>query len=439
MEPGNGPSEQGTLPSHTESTHHATTERELLIQSNNSSDPIASQQRHPSASNLRPSAILELVEGEAPPHEGHEDESTNDAPNTRKLEECHAISTSASSLPVSRAPQACTDDRSYPIPQCLEDLSRLKQLSLRPNTFELLSEAFRASLCVIRCLRAVIRLHGMYACCGNMEQLRNRDTLGSSDAEALSLAASIMEKQMEFIADETAYDSLMKWPNTASETHGCVSVPSVQPGTHCTEGELTTDALPDTTSSPVIGMDAAKSMHGVTTTRNGQIKAVAATPEISELPPSTGPTSNGVLEYELSVCKALLLLQQLKPNSYSTVEESPTPPSLSPQSALSPRAAHRTMVPAPHSASFNTKKLMGLSAYRSGVPPDAIVDVLLRVRLLQGSQQLLRADFARLLHQQRKHQQQLKSAVQTTVMKLEAERDALLGRMQKLSTAVNRK
>ncbi|KAL8274317.1 hypothetical protein Esti_001771 [Eimeria stiedai] len=299
---------------------------------------------------------------------------------------------------------------------------------LSPDSFNSLAEAFRSSLHVVRCLRTAVRLlQGTERCdvrTWGTQGNQNGDEQQGLPPDAAFTAAKLIASQEAFVAEEAAYARLLgeaangrpvpdagasappgeKSAAEATDTHEAAAAVTclVDEGFLKDPAPLTGDLLP-------VGK---RSTEHLTATSAGSINAPSA------------------LEYELSVCKALLLLQQLTPSCPTTIEEVLTPscpplvPSLlidRPRTVLEKRARTESL---PHKNDTASKLLL---------------DALLRVRLLQGTQQLLRADFLKLLHEQRRQHQQLQQAVQATVTKLEAERDTLLGRMQKLSAVVNRK
>ncbi|KAL8446251.1 hypothetical protein Emed_005206 [Eimeria media] len=233
---------------------------------------------------------------------------------------------------------------------------------LSPESFKSLGEAFQSSLRVIRCLRTALQLLHFTERCDDDKQQR-------LPADAATTAAKLIASQKAFVAEEDAYAHLLEERSTE------------------------------------------------------QGKGLIHPLRVSSAGSSNAPNA---LEYELSVCKALLLLQQLTPSSVTTTEDILTP--------SCPPLASSLLFDRPTS---NSEKNACMQS--NGAVSKRVLDALLRVRLLQGTQQLLRADFLKLLHEQRRQHQQLQQAVQATVTKLEAERDTLLGRMQKLSAVVNRK
>ncbi|CDJ49427.1 hypothetical protein, conserved [Eimeria brunetti] len=323
--------------------------------------------------------------------------------------------------------------------ECLEDLSQLEKLDLRPCSFTSLADAFHASLCVIRCLRGIIRLQGGFADSGLTGQQpgNNRSPQGLRVVTS-SVAAEALSHQEAFAADETAYTHLLKQPSSSPQDPACVRAQPVSD-----DASTTCKKAP---SSPVLqGVSACSTPAqptgappGCSGLNQGRVsKSLSESPVIAGVFPSTSVQTQGRLEYELSVCKALLLLQHLTPNCTTTVEDSPvhTSPHTTPSHNIAGRATSQTAgSTTKRTCEFTKVSDSGCRGFQA-----TILDILLRVRLLQGTQQLVRADFARLLHQQQKQQQELLKAVQTTVMKLEAERDTLLGRMQKLSAFVSRK
>ncbi|KAL8439591.1 hypothetical protein Efla_003804 [Eimeria flavescens] len=314
---------------------------------------------------------------------------------------------------------------------------------LSPDSFRSLAEAFQSSLHVIRCLRKALQLiqgaqqRELPTCGlqGNQEGNEEQTLLAGRAA----LAAELVASQEAFAAHEAAYaglinssasppaaacDKMLPTPGNAIASEAASSCPV----TGTTGGEGVAGRLQDKDMLPAVAQSAG---HG----------AADQAVEESSLGSTAAPSA---LEYELSVCKALLLLHQLTPNSVTTTEEifsstypAPAASQFPGRQARQAQSVHSVILPS--SSSTVGQKSAELLRYRKDLSAGVLLDALLRVRLLQGTQQLLRADFMKLLHQHRKHHQLLQQALQTTVTRLEAERDSLLGRMHKLSAMVSRK
>lgn len=305
----------------------------------------------------------------------------------------------------------------------VDDIARLKELDLRPSSFTSLEEAFHASLCVVRCLRGVLHLvhgaHGPHAHIG--QQLGDCEATRRRYPDYLSFASDILAHQESFVADDVAYAALLRGtriPQSLRHVHE----PQVSNDKSKAERAITSLSPQVAAAEPGIGLRAGAPLNATDAAQVGPGKAAARSPEVPEPLPMPATTACRGLEYELSVCKALLLLQQLTPSSVATVDEAPTPPS--PPPLPSPHFGQQRRYSPCHnptclqkSPTLNASELLGPSSRDSGVP-SAVLDVLLRVRLLKGTQQLLRADFVRLLHQQQKHQHQLEQAVRSTVTRL---------------------
>ncbi|CDJ35901.1 uncharacterized protein EMH_0041300 [Eimeria mitis] len=312
----------------------------------------------------------------------------------------------------------------------LASISQLKKLDLRPCAFTSLADAFQASLCVVRYLRGVVRQH---AGCAEIrvggKQPGNEGSPQGLHAEGCSVAADDLSYQEAFVADDTAYHHLLRQPSCAPQE------PSDAPAQQTSDGASETSRKGRSIPHPDSSLPAKRTSTpcGGSKLAHGEIVSPLSDPSAAPgILTSTRTQIQGRLEYELSVCKALLLLQHLTPNSTTTVEESPS--LSSPQSVPPQCIAGRAPSCSAYSTTKRVTEFTGVSDSICRGFQATILEILLRVRLLQGTQQLVRADFAKLLHQQQKQQQQLLKAVQTTVMKLEAERDSLLARMQKLST-----
>ncbi|PHJ20341.1 hypothetical protein CSUI_005824 [Cystoisospora suis] len=169
-------------------------------------------------------------------------------------------------------------------------------------------------------------------------------------------------------------------------------------------------------------------------------------------------------QYELSLCKALLMLQQLggdDSGSLSSVRTSfvsgpPPLPTRAPVTDISSRegspgatsleverhrhARRRYPADASKKGGVNAGKLISRTAPTvRAVGTDNVMEMLLKVRLLQQAQQLLRADLLMMRKHQVLHQQRLESAVQAAVKRHELERDSLVSRLQKLAALLQRK
>ncbi|CDI74344.1 hypothetical protein, conserved [Eimeria praecox] len=305
----------------------------------------------------------------------------------------------------------------------LDDIVQLKKLDLRPCAFTSLADAFHASLCVVRCLRGMLRLQSGCADIGYTGQNpQNNESPQRFHAGSCSVAADVLSHQESFVADEAAYDHLLTQPSYASQklSHAPSQLVS-EDGSTATQKGLPNPVLQGAAAyiSPGRQTVTPSSCSGLT--QGGKLKHLPEPPVVRGMhsachEPTTGAQTQGKLEYELSVCKALMLLQLLSTNSASAVEESPsvsTPQSVAPQNA-----AGRAALYSAYNATEKTNDFMKISDSSCRGFQALILEILLRVRLLQGKQQLVRADFTRLLHQQQKQQQQLLKAVQTTVMKL---------------------
>lgn len=289
----------------------------------------------------------------------------------------------------------------------LDDFSHLKKLDLRPCSFTSLADAFRASLCVVRCLRGMLYLNSGCAGIGFAEsQPGDNGSIQGLHSGSRPAAADVLSHQESFVADEAAYGHLLKQPDSASEEPGSGPAQAVSEGT----SETSRKGL----SSPVQRPLPPSGCSGLA--QGGILERLPQPQVVPGMFTSETAQTQGRLEYELSVCKALLLLQHLSPNSTTTVEESPAV--TSPQRASSQNIAAGAALYSPYTSTQKTSELTKVSDSSCRGFQAAILEILLRVRLLQGTQQLVRADFARLLHQQQKQQQQLLKAVQTTVMKL---------------------
>lgn len=251
----------------------------------------------------------------------------------------------------------------------------LNMSDLSPSSFSSLEEAFRASLYVVRCLRRALSLM-------QDAQRQGFPVLGNDDGahasttpsgDAICRVSQFLASQESFVADDTAYAVLLR----------CKGIKALSP----------IDGAANRT-----GPAAAKDQHS-----------------------SADSTKSRRLEYELSVCKALLLLQRLTPNSNATDEGlSPSPPPPAPAVHLDQSTKHQFNDRAElvHSTTPFEFERVQHAVHRNTASSAALLDALLRVRLLQGTQQLLRADFLRLLYHHRKQHQRLQQAVQTTVMRL---------------------
>lgn len=281
---------------------------------------------------------------------------------------------------------AAPKEVSYASLECMDSFLSLKEMDLKPNSFSSLPEAFRASLCVIRCLRCAVGILRRRCVTSEHQQHSSNNSLQQEpkNDEHLSSAAEFISQQEAFIADESAYAKLLKGGYTLHEA-------KFDDAQNNTNDQASCSSVPPAAAA-----------------------GGAAVPEKQR-------NAAAGMEYELSVCKALLLLQQLTPNN--TNDPSPSVAS----SALKTLFVNSEQNKC--SPSYNTPSLqytdssyvsdfMQLSATSSALPLNIILDVLLRVRLLQGTQQLLRADVARLLQLQRKQQQQLQQAVLASVNKL---------------------
>lgn len=309
------------------------------------------------------------------------------------------------------------------------------EADLSPAKFTSLAEAFRASLSVVRCLRKALSLLQD----SQLQNFQQREQQGQVHdgastrlpAGILSRIADVIARQESFTADEGAYGELLR--NTSAppvSAHVDLATP---------RKDNALEVL-DCATTPVQGID---SLSGVSTaalhlsggTAN---RATSAAPLCASL----APTTSG-LEYELSLCKALLLLQQLTPESAVAADgasaSSCLPQSLPDCDRQTDYSKTSSSLDLIHSVTPSTKELSGPTSRRHRGTSAAVLEALLCVRLLQGTQRLLRADFMRLLHRQRKQHYQIEQAVQATIRRLESERDALLGRMHKLSTVMSRK
>lgn len=298
----------------------------------------------------------------------------------------------------------------------MKEAGHLKEMDLRPKSFKSLAEAFHASLCVIRCLRGMLYLHTEHEHIGLMrQQAGDSESAGTPHTERLSVDADVLAHQASFIADDAAYAELLEQPSTFSQALGGAPaevapedrMPAPEENGNSLMQEAAAHSTPEKRAAAAVSAD-----------ESTKIKAMLPSPDS---PGASGASSSasqipGGTEYELSVCKALLLLQQLAPNSTPLVGESP--PLQPPQAVPALHGACRSAQYLPCNARPKTSKLTRVYEGKVTVLSAAILEILLSVRLLQGTQQLMRADFARLLHQQQKQQQQLLKTVQTTVMKL---------------------
>lgn len=297
-----------------------------------------------------------------------------------------------------------------------KEVGHLKEMDLHPKSFKSLAEAFHASLCVIRCLRGMIHLHTEHEHIGFMrQQAGDSESAGTLHTERLSVDADMLAHQASFIADDAAYAELLEQPSTSSQALGGASaqvasedrMPAPEVNGNSLMREAAADSTPEKRAAAAVSADESTTIKAVPPSPDSP-GASAASSSASQIPGGT--------EYELSVCKALLLLQQLAPNSTPLVGESP--PLQPPQAVPALHAARRSAPYLPCNASPKTSKLTRVYEGKVTVLSAAILEILLSVRLLQGTQQLMRADFARLLHQQQKQQQLLLKTVQSTVMKL---------------------
>ncbi|KAL8446924.1 hypothetical protein Emag_004530 [Eimeria magna] len=335
---------------------------------------------------------------------------------------------------------------------------------LSPDSFKSLAEAFQSSLHVVRCLRTALHLlNGTKRCDARTWETQgnqNDDEQQRVPPDAAVTAAKLIASQEAFVAEEAAYAGLLG--------EAIAGRPVPEAGASLPPEEKSAAEATDTYEAAATGtyLVAEASSKGPAPQAGDVLAAGKKSTEPSTVSSGGSIKVPNALEYELSVCKALLLLQQLTPSGLTT-EEILTP--------SCPPLATSLLFDRPTSV-LDKKARTESAARRNEAASKLVLDALLRVRLLQGTQQLLRADFLKLLHEQRRQHQQLQQAVQATVTKLgtvssdlplrlrsdfapvhsrglagaarsvwcvhfsaEAERDTLLGRMRKLSAVVNRK
>lgn len=276
----------------------------------------------------------------------------------------------------------------------LQDISYLKQRDLRPCAFTSLSDAFRASLCVIRCLRSIIGLHFGYAdTWGAEKQSSSSGPLHGLQAESSSVAAHVLSHQESFVADAAAYDHLLnqsnRCPQDPSHAHAHAPAESVSADASATPQKgFSSPELRGVAACPFKGERTAMPSSCREPPGGGMQKSLRESPVAPGTFASTSAQTRGSVEYELSVCKALLLLQHLTPNTTTAVEESPSTPS--PQSVPPLNIAGRAPVYSAYSTTKKASNSTDISDSSCSGFQAAILEILLRVRILQGTQQLKR-------------------------------------------------
>ncbi|KAL8437965.1 hypothetical protein ACSSS7_000535 [Eimeria intestinalis] len=277
------------------------------------------------------------------------------------------------------------------------------ETKLSPDSFNSLTEAFRSSLHVIRSLRTAVSLLSGAEGGDEIHGNRKDDQQQSVLPDAAVTAAKLIASQEAFVAEEVAYGGLLR--------EAASGPPVLRAGASSTPREKSAAAATAAHEAAATGASlVAEGFPKDLAPLSGDVLP-AEKGSTDHLTTASAGNINGpkALEYELSVCKALLLLQQLAPSSLTTTEELLVP--------SCPPLATSLLFDRPTSG-LEKKARTELPAHKSEAASKVLLDALLRVRLLQGTQQLLRADFLKLLHEQRQEHQQLHQAVQITVAKL---------------------
>lgn len=281
-------------------------------------------------------------------------------------------------------------------------------LDLKQGPYSSLEDAFLAALQAVRCLREALRV-------------RESD-IAKEDKEERVLF--LLEQQSHFVDDSSAYLPLLeKRKRSCSCT---LSGSSENP-----VGKSCPDTSFSACSDDNVGKEPSAKQESLHLSANHTAHKVGAVGEASECPQSVAVNA----EYELSVCRALLLLKELNMKTGGCGGSNSSPDGEDSPKYFKVERREKPMGPLHGILNGRTQQCCSRTGGRRDI--SFLLDLLLKVRLLQGSEQLLRADVLELLQQQQEQQRQLEQQIRSTVKQLgKAKRESLRSEIRMCCSAI---